>query len=114
MLSGGSGRVTGDGTEAVGFGGFLKGFDNGATLGAGRADDGEQGAEESCVIVMVSEMRGAMLSRPRGSCETIWINVSLYHAAALQIYLGLINDPRASEPSTIHPMTTVNHQAGDD
>lgn len=49
--------------EAVGFGGFLEGFDNGAALGAGRADDGEQEAEESCVIVMVTEMRGAMLSR---------------------------------------------------
>ncbi|GHJ89550.1 hypothetical protein NliqN6_5952 [Naganishia liquefaciens] len=63
MLSGGFGRVARDGAEAVGFGGFLGGFDNGATLGAGRADDGEQEAKESCVIVMGTEMRGAVSSR---------------------------------------------------
>lgn len=49
ILSGGFGRVTRDGADMVGFGGFLEGFDDGAALGAGRADDdGQRGPGVLC------------------------------------------------------------------
>jgi hypothetical protein len=116
VLSGGFGRITRDGTDAVGFGGFLEGFDDGAALGAGRTDDGEQRGRgvlgdrhgktvaRSRVESSMRELRDEMNLRDR--------SMSAYILP--QLYRGLVINPRSPVSYIIHPMTTVIPKAADD